>query len=150
MTCRIITAALLITATTVTISAPASSKPAEQRGLNKIDRRADNGGQTVLASRSIRLYMTRDRLGNETVRVCWVQTGKVTPLRTSFKRVLDLVPHQRIAGRCLGYAAIRNADPGVTLSVFVWDVKRQDAASFGAQPSSSLQSGRGTPMASPE
>ena len=45
----------------------------------RVDRCADDGGRTLVASRWVRVYVRRDRLDNEYLRYCWVRLA--TPRR---------------------------------------------------------------------
>lgn len=124
--------AILCTAL-ATVAAAMALSPAfvESRAAPRpaVDRCADNGGRTLVASRWIRVYIKRDRLGNQYVRYCWVRTGATTTIRSAARRVTQLLPHYRIAGRYIAYTAVnfdadQPVDPGVILPVAVKDARR--------------------------
>jgi len=92
-----------------------------------------------VANRTIRVYLRRNKLGGERLRVCWVTTGAAQTIKFSAAPVLDLVRQYRIAGRYFAAATVevlnKPAAPGVGLGVGVWDAKRRKVvAGFLAQP----------------
>lgn len=103
---RIATTALLAAVVAIALSVPALVESHEERERNKVDRCADNGGRTLDANRSIRIYLARDHLDNQMLRGCWVRSGGVVPIHEAARRVTDLVPEYRIAERYIGYARI--------------------------------------------
>lgn len=129
ITRRRITLAALAATTMFALALPPLVGSQGQRAERGIDRCADNGGRTVAATRSIRVYIKRGGLGNRHLRYCWVPTGRTSTLQSGGPRSTGLVPLLRLAGRYLGHSAVHFDDdapiePGVELLVSVRDVKR--------------------------
>jgi hypothetical protein len=119
MTRRMLIAALLLVPAPLALAA-SGDRPSPY----PIDRCAANGGRTLLASRTVRLYVVTTKLGNRYLRSCWIPTGRTSDLGARRTEV-----ELRIAGRYMAYASYdfdrkQPTEPGVWLSVAVRDVKR--------------------------
>ena len=145
MTRRILIAALLV------VPAPLAFGAQSEQPRHRLDRCGQDGGRTLMANRSVRLYFITSPLGNKYVRYCWIRTGRTTDLEATAGPPTQFLPELRIAGRYLATASVdfdrkQPIYPGVDLRVAVRDVKRDRCISaFHPDPAYSGRYDDGAP-----